>query len=164
MAVSTVPHMPRDGTLAWLNSAGATVLTAVYENGDVSGEGSRRADRQVIRDRGTIVAVRKGDDPVVTLSCTMHLLEFTNASAATFCDVAEFTGSQSAASKTTGIKGDYNFLTCKFTSAKQALGDSADAVIQYADCITNWSWGEGPPGTINVTIECYGTITRTGQA
>ena len=68
MAESTVVKVRRDGTLTLSDGTGTPVTyTVAYENGDVSFDGGSKADRIVIRDRGTIVGLRKGDDPVPSL-------------------------------------------------------------------------------------------------
>jgi hypothetical protein len=60
MAESTIVKVPRDGTIVLKDNGGANSYTVAYEDGNVS-FGRQKAERIVIRDRGSIVASRKGD-------------------------------------------------------------------------------------------------------
>ena len=72
MAASVAVKVKRDGVLTLTDGAAAT-YTVAYENGNVSFDGGSKASRVVIMDRGTIVGLRKGDDPVPTLTFDVHM-------------------------------------------------------------------------------------------
>lgn len=165
MAVSNIPIVIGDGTVTITDDGTVGTHTVTFENGDFSG-GHRIHDRRVIYDRDTVASVRKGKRPVPGGSFTVHAREFTNGSAACIIDIAEFDGAWSGAGATKDVvTGDFNFVTLKFTAGKAALGDSADATLEYEDCILLWDFAEGEPaGTITVTWESYGEINRTGQS
>lgn len=163
MAVSNIPIVPRDGKVEILDAAGAITHELTYEAGNTSG-GNQIAERIVIYDRHEIASVRKGKVPVAQVSFSVHLREFANGSDVIPIDFAEFSGAAAGASRTTGVTGDHNTVDLQFTATKTTLGDSANAVIRYDDCVLLWDWAEGEPGVVNFTAECYGPITRTGQA
>ena len=60
MAFSTIPKVRRDGTIT-LKDGGSASLEIQYEEGNLTFE-ITKADQTVIRDRSSIVTVRKGDD------------------------------------------------------------------------------------------------------
>ena len=62
MAESTIVKVPRDGTIVLKDNGGANSYTVAYEDGNVS-FGRQKDERIIIRDRGSIVASRKGDSP-----------------------------------------------------------------------------------------------------
>mgnify|MGYP001608096709 CR=1 FL=1 len=166
MAISNVVKVRRDGTIAIADNSGfggANVLTIAYENGDFSYEHSK-ADRIVIRDRGVIAGLRQGDDPVPTLTFTVHAREFTNGTVTTIIDVIMRTGG-AAAWTSSGPTGYEQFLVdCRLTVEGTDFTDSADGTAVFADVLLTYSYAEGDPNTISVSGEVYGAITRTGQA
>jgi len=155
--------VPRDGKVEILSLNSGLTFELVYENGDTS-IGHDIADRVVGRDRGVVYSVRKGAQAIPVVSCTVDALEFTNGSNATIVDVMEFSGAWAAAARTTGVSGDMNTVTVRFTAAKSSVGDSANAVVSCADCVGTWEFAEGEPGKLKLSWEVYGAMTRTGQA
>ena len=61
MAYSTVPKVRRDGVIT-LKDGTPVSLAVAYEEGNITFEVTK-SDQTVIRDRGIITTVRKGDDP-----------------------------------------------------------------------------------------------------
>lgn len=166
MAVSNVIKVRRDGTIAIADGGGfggANVFTVNYENGDFSYDHSK-ADRIVIRDRGTIAGLRQGDDPVPTLSFSVHMREFLNSSALTIMDVIMRTGAAAAWTSSSPTGYEQFLVDVRLTTEGSDFGDSADGTVTFADVLLTYSFAEGDPNTINVTGEVYGSITRTGQA
>ena len=66
MAESTSVAVRRDGTIK-IKDGSTNVYTVAYENGDFTYT-EEKSDRVVIRDRGTIVGLRRADDPVLSFS------------------------------------------------------------------------------------------------
>lgn len=156
MARSTLPKVKADGKMTITAPViGSQELD--YEQGDVAWQ-ARRRERVVIRDRGVIVAVRKGDEPVITITQTMHALEFTNAVAGNLPDIMEFTGGWATATKTTDIAGDFNFVTVAY-EMEGTIPDGKDSVATFLGCIGFWDFAEGDNSLINATWECYGGIS-----
>jgi hypothetical protein len=167
MALSNVVKVRRDGTITLTSGGGSPVtLTVDYEDGNFSGNllGAEE-DRIVIRDRGTIVGLRKGDDQVGSLSFSVHFREFTNAGASGV--VLDFINGTQAGSAltTTGGAGFEQFL-CDVTMTVEGSdhGDSADAAVKFEYVLLTADFSEGDPNVLNFQGEVYGTITRTGQS
>ena len=84
MAESTVVAVPRDGTIT-ITNGDATVYTVAFENGDMS-MNLDLAERIVIYDRGSIVGLRQGNDPVPSISFSVHLRELADSTEDTLLD------------------------------------------------------------------------------
>ena len=159
MAESTVVKVRRDGTII-LKDGGSNTYTVAYENGDLSFDGGSKADRIVIRDRGTIVGLRKGDDPVPSLSFTVMMREFHDNSAGSLIDFLDNSGPVSLTSS--GGTGYEQFLIdIEFTVEGTSHGDANDHRATASKCLCTWSFSEGDPDTISVTAEIYGGIAYT---
>tara|TARA_R110000823_G_scaffold249323_1_gene372740 strand:- start:213 stop:719 length:507 start_codon:yes stop_codon:yes gene_type:complete len=168
MAVSTVVKVRRDGEIT-LTDGGAVALVISYEDGNFSANNlAADEDRVVIRDRGTIVGLRKGDDQVGTLSFTVHFREFTNASSDVLLDFLN--GSQGVAGTptaltSTGGSGFEQFLcTAKLKIEGTDLGDGADPVATFSKVLFTADFSEGDPDTLSVSGEVYGGVVFAGTA
>lgn len=75
MADSVVVGTRRDGKITITDGA-ASSYEVTFEVGDFS-SAEPGADRVVIRDRGAIVGLRKGDDPVLNISFSVHMRSLT---------------------------------------------------------------------------------------
>ena len=157
MSESTVVAVPRDGTLK-LTNGDATVYTCSYENGDVSFS-EEKAERIVIYDRGTIVGVRSGNDPVPSVSFTVHFREFMNGAANTLMDFVDGTNFLSGATPTGGTGYEPYMIDVEFQADMTTLSGSNTKVTMTKVLITT-SFSEGSPDSISCTGEIYGTITR----
>ena len=165
MAESTVVKVRRDGEVQFVDGTGSPkTYTVSYENGNVS-FGREKAERIVIRDRGTIVGSRKGDDPVLTITFDVHMRSFTTTAGTdlTICDVMDNTGNVATIpwAKVSSAHEEWN-LNLKFTVENTDHGGGADYVVTFATCIFTWEFSEGDPNTISVTAECMGGYTATG--
>ena len=159
MAESTVVKVRRDGTIK-LKDGSTNTYTVAYENGDLSFDGGSKADRIVIRDRGTIVGLRKGDDPVPSLTFTTMMRDFHDNSAGSLIDFLDNSGPVVLTSS--GGTGYEQFLVdIEFTVEGTSHGDSNDHVATAAKCLCTWSFSEGDPNTISVTAEIHGGVTYT---
>tara|TARA_R110002020_G_scaffold182725_3_gene378430 strand:+ start:214 stop:708 length:495 start_codon:yes stop_codon:yes gene_type:complete len=164
MAASTIPKVRRDGSITFEDSGAGNSLTVTYEDGNFAFDGSGKADRIVIRDRGTIVGVRKGDDPVITGSFSVHFREFTNGSAAILADVIDGVGGASSWTSTGGGAFEQHMLTLKFICEATDHGESADAVAAFSKVVSTWAFSESDPDTLTVSFECFGGVAFVGQA
>ena len=159
MAQSTVVKVRRDGTIK-LKDGSTNTYTVAYENGDLSFDGGSKADRIVIRDRGTIVGLRKGDDPVPSLTFTTMMRDFKDNSAGSLIDFLDNSGPVVLTSS--GGTGYEQFLVdIEFTVEGTSHGDANDHVATAAKCLCTWSFSEGDPNTISVTAEIHGGVTYT---
>ena len=125
MAESTVVKVRRDGTITLKDGGGNTYVVA-YENGDLSFDGGAKADRIVIKDRGTIVGLRKGDDPVPSMSFTVMMRDFQASSGGSLIDFLDKTGGASGATSTGGVGYEQYLIDIQFDAEGTAHGDSND--------------------------------------
>ena len=163
MAASVAVKVKRDGTLTLTDGAAAS-YTVAYENGNVSFDGGAKASRVVIMDRGTIVGLRKGDDPVPTLTFDVHMRDFTDGSALSLINFLDKTGAASGQTSVGGSAYEQYMIDVTLTIEGTDLGDTADASAKANTCLCTWSFAEGDPNTISVTCEVYEGFTFTGQA
>ena len=136
----------------------ATVYTVAFENGDMS-MNLDLAERIVIYDRGSIVGLRQGNDPVPTISFSVHLREFTRNSADTLLDFIYQTGNSSAATSTGGTGFEQFLCTVEFQANMSAISGS-NTKVTFNKVLLFASVAEGNPDTISVTGEVYGSIVR----
>ena len=126
MAYSTAPKVRRDGVIKLRDGTTPTPvsLTVDYEEGNFSFE-QTKADRTIIRDRGTIKSVRKGDDQPITGSFTIYMRQFTSSSAGSVLDFINKTGSYSSnVSASSTVSTDEYSINIVFEVDGNAVGDS----------------------------------------
>jgi len=164
MSFSTVPKMRKDGTLTLMDSGASTTLEIEYEDGNFTFTPTK-AQQVVIRDRGTITTVRKGDfDPIATGSFAVHFRQFTAASnPGGVIDFVNKTGNYSSNVSTGSTGTPYIEEYCidiKYEVDGSGVGDTATthtATISKAIC--NVSFTEGDPSSINVEFTAFGSVT-----
>lgn len=161
MAASVIPKVQRDGTITLTD--GTNTYTVAYENGDLSFNNAK-ASRVVIRDRGTIVGVRKGEDPVPTVSFSVHMRDFTDSANLALTDVLDKAGAAASWTSTGGAGYEEYMLTASLLIEATDLGDTHDMSAVMSKVLFEWNFSEGSPNVINVTGEIFGGITYTGQA
>jgi len=158
MAYSTAPKVRRDGVIKLQDGTSPTPisLTVDYEEGNFSFE-QTKADRTIIRDRGTIKSVRKGDDQPITGSFTIYMRQFTSSSAGSVLDFINKTGSYSSnVSASSAVSTDEYAINIVFEVDGDAVGDSdGDTLATFDTCICTASFSEGDPNTITVSFECF---------
>lgn len=162
MAYSTAPKVRRDGKITLIDGTTPTAISLVvdYEEGNFSFE-QTKADRTIIRDRGTIKSVRKGDDQPLTGSFTIYMRQFTSASAGSVLDFINKTGSYSSnVSSSSTVSTDEYAVNIEFEVDGDAVGDDdGDTTATFDTCICTASFAEGDPNTITVSFECFNGIT-----
>jgi hypothetical protein len=158
MAYSTAPKVRRDGIIKLKDGTSPTPIeiTVDYEEGNFSFE-QTKADRTIIRDRGTIKSVRKGDDQPITGSFTIYMRQFTSSSAGSVLDFINKTGSYSSnVSASSAVSTDEYAINIVFEVDGDAVGDSdGDTLATFDTCICTASFSEGDPNTITVSFECF---------
>lgn len=157
MAESTVVAVPRDGTIT-ITNGDATAYVVSYENGDMS-MNLDKAERIVIYDRASIVGLRSGNDPVPTISFSVHLREFTNATSDTLLDFVYKTGNSSGATSTGGTGFEQFLVTVEFQANMSGLSGS-NTKVTFEKVLLTAAVSEGNPDTISMSGEVYGPITR----
>tara|TARA_R110000796_G_C14385942_1_gene415830 strand:- start:62 stop:544 length:483 start_codon:yes stop_codon:yes gene_type:complete len=157
MAETTVVAVPRDGTIT-ITNGDATVYTVAYEAGDFS-MNLDLAERIVIYDRATIVGLRAGNDPVPSISFSVHLRELADTTEDTILDFVYKTGNSSAATSTGGTGFEQYLVTVEFQANMSALAGS-NTKATFEKVLLTASVAEGTPDTISLSGEVYGPITR----
>lgn len=161
---STVVATRRDGTITIKDGAATPSSYEVsFEVGDFSAA-EPKADRVVIRDRGAIVGLRKGDDPVITFSFSVHMRDLTDTGADNIMDRIYNRGFNAGGLTSTGGDGYEQFLqTVEFKVDTSGLGSGEVYTASYAKCLLEVSsLTESADGnTISISGECYGGVTYT---
>ena len=161
MAYSTAPKVRRDGVIKLRDGTTPTpiYLTVDYEEGNFSFE-QTKSDRTIIRDRGTIKSVRRGDDQPITGSFTIFMRQFTSPSAGSVLDFINKTGSYSGnVSSSSAVSTDEYAINIVFEVDGNAVGDSdGDTLATFDTCICTASFAEGDPNTITVSFECFNGV------
>jgi hypothetical protein len=161
MAYSTAPKVRRDGVIKLRDGTTPTPvsLTVDYEEGNFSFE-QTKSDRTIIRDRGTIKSVRRGDDQPITGSFTIYMRQFTSSSAGSVLDFINKTGSYSSnVSASSAVSTDEYAINIIFEVDGDAVGDSdGDTLATFDTCICTASFAEGDPNTITISFECFNGV------
>ena len=156
MAYSTAPKVRRDGVIKLRDGTTPTPisLTVDYEEGNFSFE-QTKSDRTIIRDRGTIKSVRRGDDQPITGSFTIFMRQFTSSSAGSVLDFINKTGSYSGnVSSSSAVSTDEYAINIIFEVDGDAVGDSdGDTLATFDTCICTASFDEGDPNTITISFQ-----------
>ena len=162
MAVSNVVKTSIDGQITLIDGTGSpNTFVDDFEDGDFSFSDDK-TERIVMRDRGSIVGLRKGDDAVASFQFSTYMRDFTDSGALTICDVIDKTGAASGWASTGGTGFEQSLLNVEIESEGTGHGDPGDHQLTLTKCFLTWSFGEGKDGNkIDVTGEVYGTRTRT---
>jgi hypothetical protein len=164
MAYSTAPKVRRDGVIKLRDGTTPTPvsLTVSYEEGNFSFD-QTKSDRIVIRDRGTIGSVRRGDDQPITGSFTIYMRQFTSASAGSVLDFINKTGSYSSnVSSSSAVSTDEYAINIIFEVDGDAVGDDdGDTIATFDTCICLAAFSEGDPNQITISFECYNGVIYT---
>jgi len=160
VSVSGVVKVPRDGKIT-LSDNGANTLVIDYEAGDFSFSDDK-TERVVIRDRGVIVGLRKGEDSVGSFSFSCMMRDFTDSAATTIIDAIDKTGNASAWVSTGGTAYEQYLLDVELAVEGTDHGDTGDHKLTLSKCFLVWDFAEDSGGNkINVSGEVYGTRVRT---
>lgn len=166
MAYSTIPKVRRDGSITLKDGTSSTVSLAVsYEEGAMSFDLAKPADQTVIRDRGTIVTVRKGDDqPSATGSFTAYMRQFTSSSAGSILDFVNKTGAYSSNESVarydkgrTPVLEEYA-IDIEYDVEGTDFGDDNDHKAVIKSCICTVSFSEGDPSAFTINFTAYGGV------
>lgn len=164
MSASSLVKTKRDGTITIIDGTSPTPneYTVSFEVGDFS-YSEEKADRTVIRDRGAIVGLRAGDDPVITASFSVHLRDLHNTTADVLLDFLYnrgYASSTTSVASTGGTGFEQYLVNIKFTIDANSV-DAGEAVqsVTFAKCLCVYSLSEGDPDSLEISAECYGGLT-----
>lgn len=167
MAYSTIPKIRRDGTITLKDGTSSTVsLVVSYEEGAMSFDLAKPADQTIIRDRGTIVTVRKGDDqPSATGSFTAYMRQFTSSSAGSILDFINKAGAYASNESVarydkgrTPVLEEYA-IDIEYDVEGTDFGDDNDHKATIKSCICTASFSEGDPNQFTINFTAYGGVT-----
>ena len=166
MAYSTIVKTKRDSILTLKDGTGSPVTLEIsYEEGNVTFD-TPKAAQSVIRDRGAIVNVRKGDDePAATGSFSAYFRQFTDASeAGDILDFINKTGHYSS-NVSTGSTGtpyvEFYCIDIEYKCDSALTGDAADHIATLSKCVCTASFTEGDPSAFTINFTCYGGVSYT---
>ena len=162
MALSGVVGTKRDGQIKLKDSGGTNSLIATLEVGDFTFDLSPPADRIVVRDRGAISGLRRGDDSVGSCSFSVHFTEFTNATAGTILDFIHKLGFYNGNTSVGGTGYEQYLVDIEFDCDKTTLGDAAVAKATLTKVFLFANFSEGDTDSVSFTGEVYGTCTYSG--
>tara|TARA_Y100001973_G_C5205094_1_gene340937 strand:+ start:4400 stop:4900 length:501 start_codon:yes stop_codon:yes gene_type:complete len=163
MAYSTIPKVKKDGTII-LTDGSANSLTVAYEEGNFSFDFPLE-DAIVIRDRGTISCVRKGDNQPITGTFSFYFRDFTDSEVG---GVRDFITKQNAysANTSTGTAGspyvEHYCISIKYEIDSSLDGHSStNSAATLAKCTCSFSFSEGDPSAFSISFTAYGGVTYT---
>ena len=166
MAYSTLPKTRRDGVITLKDGTGTAVeLIIAYEEGNLTFD-TPKAAQTVIRDRGVISTIRKGDDePVASGSFTAFFRQFTDgAEAGSILDFVNKTGHY-ASNISTGLTGvpfvEFYCISLEYVIDATALGDPSATTATLTKCVCTASFTEGDPSSFTINFTSYGAIAYT---
>lgn len=173
MAYSSVVKTRRDSKITLKDGTGSPVTLEIdYEEGNLSldGIGAAISAQTIIRDRGVVKVVRRGDEePSATGSFTAYFRQFTDASeAGSLLDFINKTGNYSS-NTSTGTAGspyveEYCIDLVYFVEGTD-LGDDADHQVTLSKCICQVSFSEADAGsTFTINFTCYGGLAYSGPS
>lgn len=168
MAYSTLPKTRRDGVITLSDATGTPVtLEIAYEEGNVTFD-TPKAAQTVIRDRGTITTVRKGDDePSATGSFSAYFRQFTDgAEAGSILDFINKTGFYSS-NVSTGNSGtpyvEFYCIDIQYQVDATSLTDTETHEATLSKCVCTASFTEGDPSSFTINFTCYGGVSYTAS-
>ena len=154
---SAIVKTRRDGTVSFVDGT-PTTLALQFEVGDFTWE-ETRADPVVIRSRGAITGKRKGDDPEITISFSIHASGIFDSGNDTAWDFAYFRGASAGNVSTGGLGYEGDFISVKFEVDAKSLGDSKAYTMTFNKCELTATFAEAESDTISFTGTCLGGIT-----
>lgn len=169
MAYSTLPKTRRDGVITLSDGTTPTAVTLeiAYEEGNVTFD-TPKAAQTVIRDRGTITTVRKGDDePSATGSFSAYFRQFTDgAEAGSILDFINKTGFYSS-NVSTGNSGtpyvEFYCIDIQYQVDATSLTDTETHEATLSKCVCTASFTEGDPSSFTINFTCYGGVSYTAS-
>ncbi len=161
MAYSTIPKVRRDGVLTLKDGTGTPVeLEISYEEGNFTFDVAKE-DQTVIRDRGTISTVRKGDEQPITGSFNAYMRQFTdNSEAGSILDFINKTGHyNSNVSTGSGVPFIEHYCIDIVYKVEATSLETLDHSATLSKCICTVSFAEGDPSAFSISFTCYNGVT-----
>ncbi len=167
MALSTVPFMPKDGTLTIEDATGSPItLTVAYEDGDFQASGWIEDHWEIteFRDRGEIYELRKSQEVPIEFSFSAHATDLADGTEKTLLDVVMKTGAFASGVSTWGASAEVWTVKVTFAADASSFG-GASSTIAMTYCHLTGAFAEGEPGKFSITGRAFlksgSGITRT---
>ena len=174
---SNRPKVPRDGSFLFFDQGGPTGPntfggpTATYCGARVR-EGTFNAgakeEQIVIRTRGKVCGVRKGDDPVYEITFDTPLYQFTNGTNDVLLDVLDGTGAIDGVWTAEDDTIEHWNIGVQFSAEGTDQGDDADHTCTFYGCVAEWTVteNENAETIVSITIQSYDfdSFTKGGPA
>lgn len=161
MAYSTIPKVRRDGILTLQDNGATNTLEISYEEGNFTFDVAKE-DQTVIRDRGTIVTVRKGDEQPITGSFNAYMRQFTdNSEAGSILDFINKTGhyNSNVSTASSGSPFVEHYCIDIVYKVEATSLESLDHSATLSRCVCTVSFAEGDPNSFSISFTCYGGVT-----
>lgn len=161
MAYSTIPKVRRDGVLTLKDGTGTPVeLEISYEEGNFTFDVAKE-DQTVIRDRGTISTIRKGDEQPITGSFNAFMRQFTdNSEAGSILDFINKTGHYNTNVSTgSGVPFVEHYCIDIVYKVEATSLETLDHTATLSKCICTVSFAEGDPSAFSISFTCYNGVT-----
>lgn len=153
MALSTVPFMPKDGTITIEDATGSPIsMTIAYEDGDFQASGWIEDHWEIVefRDRGAIYELRKSQEVPLDFSFSAHATDLADGTEKTLLDVVMKTGAYASGVSTWGASADVWTVKVTFAADASAVaGTSSTIVLTY--CHLTGAFAEGEPAKFSIT-------------
>ena len=157
---SNIAKTKRDGQIDII-SGNPTTYEANFAVGDFSFEFAK-AELITIYDRATIVGARKGNDPLINGTFSVHLRSLYDAANDSLPElIATGTLSGVAQTSTGGTGYEPKLYTVRYTIDATALGDGKTYVATFNKCQLLMNITEGDPDVLAVTFTCLGGVVFT---
>lgn len=166
MAESSIPKVPRDGSLTLEDGTAGTPNTYTVQYSDAVTLTDNKVEAIHVFNRGTRVYTRKGNDGIPTISFTVVQASFTDASTGggTALDAWNKTGAFASWVKQLSTVEHHN-LKLTFTVEGTDLGDSADHTAVATGCrLVSFDFSEGDPNQLTFNVEVLGALSYTGPS
>lgn len=161
MAYSTIPKVRRDGILTLQDNGATNTLEISYEEGNFTFDVAKE-DQTVIRDRGTIVTVRKGDEQPISGSFNAYMRQFTDPSeSGSILDFINKTGGYNSNVSTASSGSPFveHYCIDIVYKVEATSLESLDHSATLSRCVCTVSFSEGDPSSFAISFTCYGGVT-----
>jgi len=163
MALSNFVKNFGNGTIVASDGTGTPVtMTLAFDNGDLSLNNVKKILRETVayERKGLLKTVSLGNRIYPTISFTLQMAQFTDASASVFNDFCFFQNKYVANITTLNDNDQEYAIKLQFTAEGTNFGDSADHTFTADDCVPILdSFSEGDPNTFSFSFTVYGAIT-----
>lgn len=160
MAYSTIPKVRRDGIITLQDNGATNTLEIQYEEGNFTFDVAKE-DQTVIRDRGSITTVRKGDEQPITGSFNAFMRQFTDVGeAGSILDFINKTGHYAGNTSTGGgaLFVEHYAIDIVYKVEATAM-EALDHTATLSKCVCTVSFAEGDPSAFSIAFTCYGGVT-----